>query len=622
MYVHTSIGANWFRLYSHSIFATLPYCTTKSVSDVCFGGSRLIALLSMFKKILAAVAALVVALGSTAQDLQTPFERSGGSQSATYEEIIAYYRSLDRRFSAIDIQQVGPSDVIYPLHVTYFSKDGRFDPREWKEKGKLVMLINNGIHPGEPDGIDASMMLLRDAAMGKIQVPEHIVLAVVPVFNIGGALNRGSHSRANQNGPRAYGFRGSAQNLDLNRDFIKLDAKETQSLVQFFHTLDPDIFIDNHVSNGADYQHVMTLLTVNPAKQGYHMGRYLENKFEPAIYRAMEQHGYPLVPYVNHWGHSPDKGWQQFYEPPRFASGFAALFRSFAFVPEAHMLKPFKQRVEATYTLMHTLIAYAAKHGAEIKSVREMEAAFVQEQQLFTIDYKVDTTRSTMVNFLGYEAAYRASDVSGKPRLFYDRGKPYTKQVPFYNHFVPGATATAPKAYVLPQGWHRVVDRLKLNGVLMRRLNRDSVVDVTVYRITGHETGNRPYEGHYLHRNVRYAASRERVQLYKGDFIIPTNQPSRRYLIETLEPNAPDAFFAWGFFDAVLQQKEHYSDYVFEETAAALLKNDSKLQQQLEERRSVDSAFAESGHAQLDFIYKSSPYYESVHNRYPVFRLE
>src|SRR5690606_31454068 len=148
---------------------------------------------------------------------------------------IDFYRLLDRTFPEIDLQTAGPSDVIYPLHVVYFSKDGNFDRRKWKEKNKTILLINNGIHPGEPDGMDASMMFLRDAALGKIEIPEDIILAVIPVFNIGGALNRGSFSRANQNGPENYGFRGNAQNLDLNRDFIKMEAKETQSLIKLFH---------------------------------------------------------------------------------------------------------------------------------------------------------------------------------------------------------------------------------------------------------------------------------------------------------------------------------------------------------------------------------------------------
>ena len=552
----------------------------------------------------------------------TPFERSNGDETATYKEMMSFYNRLEQEYKTIRIDETGPTDVSYPLNAVYYTKDGLFEIKQWKKKEKIIILINNGIHPGESDGIDASMMLLRDAAMGKIDVPENIVLAVIPVFNIGGMLNRGSYSRANQNGPKEYGFRGNAQNLDLNRDFIKLDAKETQSLVKLFHKLDPDIFIDNHVSNGADYQHVMTLLSVNPGKQGYHLGKYLQNKMEPALYESMKQKGYEMAPYVNHWEHTPDKGWQQFYEPPRFASGFAALFRTFAFVPETHMLKPYHQRVDATYHLMQTIIDYASSQHDEIKNVREMEWTVVHERNRMALEWKVDTTKFSTITFSGYEAAYKPSDVSGLPRLYYDKSKPFSKEVPFYDKFIQDIMVDVPKAYIVKQGWHKVIIRLKWNGVKMQQFKNDTTLELTVYRITNYETTNKPYEGHYLHSKVQYTKQKEKIKLLKGDYFIPVDQNVKRYLIETLEPNAPDAFFAWGFFDAILQQKEYFSDYVFEDDAAELLKKDPSLKQKLEDRKKSDSAFAKDGHAQLDFIYRNSPYYEKEHMRYPVFRID
>jgi len=557
-----------------------------------------------------------------AQNFSTVFETSGGKQSATYKELIHFYTMLDQRYATIKMEEAGATDAGYPLHVVYFSKDENFDVQRWKEENKLVLFINNGIHPGEPDGIDACMMLLRDAAMKKINIPENIVLAVIPVFNIGGMLNRGSFSRANQNGPEAYGFRGNSQDLDLNRDFIKTDALETRSLVRLFHELDPDIFIDNHVSNGADYQHVMTLLTTHEKKQGYYLGKFLENEMLPSLYKMMAAQGYDLVPYVNHWGNTPDKGWEQFYDPPRFTSGFAALFRTLAFVPETHMLKPYNLRVKATYVLMQTFINYASAHIDAIKTVREMEWKFMQERKEFTIDWKADTSIKSTIVFKGYEALYKPSDVSGKQRLFYDRDKPYTKEIPYYNKFSPSKTVTAPQYYVIPQGWTKVITRLKINNVEMQQLGEDTIMEVTVYHIKSYETVKQPFEGHYLHSRVVYEKKKEKIRLLKGDYMIPTQQKTKRYLIETLEPDAPDAFFAWNFFDAVLQQKEHFSDYVFEDEAAKLLNSNPSLKKELEEKRNSDKAFAEDGHAQLEFIYEHSSYSEPEYMRYPVYRID
>ncbi len=557
-----------------------------------------------------------------AQDFETVFERSVGTQSVTYQQLIKYYHELDEQYATLRMTEVGETDTYYPLHVVYYSADAGFDIAEWKAKKKTIILINNGIHPGEPDGIDASMLLLRDAAQGKIQVPDNVVLAVIPVFNIGGMLNRGSYSRANQNGPQEYGFRGSAQNLDLNRDFMKMDAKETQSLVSLFRSLDPDIFIDNHVSDGADYQHVMTLLTTQYDKLGGVMGKYLKENLEPAVYREMKKKGYDLVPYVNHWGHTTEGGWLAFHEGPRFASGFAALYHTFSFVSETHMLKPFKQRVEATYTMMNSFIRIAGTTGADIQKMRAKQKAEYLKQSAIPLAWTPDSSSHSTITFKGYESGFKPSDISGKPRLYYDREKPYTKQITYYDYYKASQTVTVPSAYYVPRGWSRVVERLKVNNVKMQEVQADITMQLGVYMITGYETSPRAYEGHYLHSKVKVKYEKQFVKLYKGDYIISLNQPSARYLIEVLEPTAPDAFFAWGFFDAILQQKEYYSDYVFEDEGARLLQADKVLQQKLNDKKAADAKFAEDGEAQLDFIYNNSPYHEPVHMRYPVFRLD
>ncbi|HPH85127.1 MAG TPA: M14 family zinc carboxypeptidase [Ferruginibacter sp.] len=191
----------------------------------------------------------------------SPFEQSNGMASATYAEAIGWYKALDLETSKLTVKEMGTTDAGYPLHLVLISQDGKTDPAQWHHQQKTVILINNGIHAGEPDGIDASMMLARDLINGKVSLPPNVAVAIIPVYNIGGSLNRNSHSRVNQNGPVEYGFRGNSQNLDLNRDFTKSDSRESRSFAQIFHLLNPDIFIDNHVSDGADYQHTMTLIT-------------------------------------------------------------------------------------------------------------------------------------------------------------------------------------------------------------------------------------------------------------------------------------------------------------------------------------------------------------------------
>ncbi len=562
-----------------------------------------------------------LSLHASAQNHSTLFETSGGKQSPTYPEIIRWWKKLAAAYPTIQIQEKGPTDAGYPLHLVLVSADKTFAVTKMKQQKKTVIFINNGIHPGEPDGIDASMLLVRDIVQGRYRLPSSVVLALIPVYNIGGALNRSKNYRIDQNGPEEKGFRGNAQNLDLNRDFIKLDSKNATTFASIFTSLDPAVFVDNHVSNGADYQHVMTLLTSQHNKLGGPMGEFMNRLFEPGLYAKMKQKGYDLVPYVNHFGETPDKGWPEFFDSPRYGSGYGTLWNTFSFVPETHMLKPYRQRVEATKALMESFIEFAAENGSEIIRLREETARRHQAQVQFPLAWKWDRTKSVDINFKGFEAGRKKSEVSGLDRLFYDRSKPYEKKIPFYNTYIDTLSIKKPEAYIIPQGWWKVIERLQANGIQMQRLKKDSAIEVESYRIEDYTSTPRPYEGHHPNSRVKVSSSVKKVQFRQGDFLIPLAQKGIRFLIETLEPQGMDSYFAWNFFDAALGQKEGFSDYVFEETAAGYLEKHPDLKKSLEERKKTDPVFSKSAAAQLNFVYQNTPFYEAAHLQYPVYRL-
>lgn len=561
------------------------------------------------------------ALPSLAQDLTTRFEKTQGHETATYQECIAYYQLLDKKFPQIKMLEMGPTDAGFPLHLVIYSQQGNFDFNSLRKQNKRIILINNGIHPGEPDGIDASMQLLRDLATGKVKMPDNVVLAVIPVYNIDGFLIRSPYYRSNQDGPAEFGPRGNAQNLDLNRDFIKADSRNARSFHQIYHLTDPDVFVDNHVSNGADYQHIITLLTTQHNKLGGVMGNFINKVFEPGLYQLMKTKGYDLIPYVNHYGNTPDNGWVEYSDGPRYSSGYTTLFHTFGFVPETHMLKPYPQRVKATYALMECFIQFTSQHSQEIKALRDQTKLAAKTQTEFPLTWTPDTSQRSTITYKGYTAAYKPSAISGLPRLYYNRSKPYEKQIPFYNYAVAGNFVKKPAAYIIPQGWWPVIDLLKNNRVEMKRLDRDTTMNVSVYHIAGYQTGNQPYEKHYLHTGIKVTSREDTIHFRKGDYYIPMNQTANRYLIETLEPTGGDSFFAWNFFDGILVQKEGFSSYVFEDSAAEYLKQHPELKAALEKKRATDTAFAKSAYDQLDFIYKNSPYAEPEFMRYPVYRI-
>lgn len=565
---------------------------------------------------------LVLTLTIDAQMPAIPFESSQGKASASYQECLAFYKQLANKSANIQWKTMGPTDAGLPLNLVLYCSDKQFNPSKWREQEKLVVFVINGIHPGEPDGIDASMMLLRDLVTGKIKAPNNVVLAILPIYNIGGALNRGSFSRVNQDGPLAYGFRGNAQNLDLNRDFIKSDSKEAKSFAEIFHWLNPDIFLDNHVSDGADYQYTMTLLTTQHNKLGGSIGQYLHEVFEPSLFKGMEAKKMTMTPYVSFEDGNPEKGWNYFYDPPRFSSGYAALFQTMGFLSETHMLKPFADRVKSTYALMQTFLEQGSLQAKAIKQARKAAIEAIKKQEEFALGYKTDTSKYQMIQFNGYETGRKPSTVTGMPRMYYDHSKPFSKPVKFYNFAIPEKIVRKPAAYIIPQGWHAVIQLLQANAVQYKTLEKDSIIEVNAYRIDDYKTSTRVYEKHYRHSDVKTSTRLQKIAFRKGDLIIPTGQTADRFLVETLEPTGDDGYFAWNFFDAILQQKEGYSNYRWEDVAGDFLAKHPEIKQQLEDKKKAEPAFAASANAQLDFVYKQSPWYEPAHLRYPIYRIE
>lgn len=548
-----------------------------------------------------------------------PFELDPDSNSTfTYQELTDYYKALTKNRDDVRIFEYGMTDVGKPLDLIVVSKDGVFDPVEIKKSGKAVVFINNGIHPGEPEGIDASMMFLRDVLIEQT-LPEDLVLCIVPIYNIAGMLNRGT-SRANQNGPKAYGFRGSRQHYDLNRDFIKGDTRNSQVFQKMFVTWDPDVFLDTHTSNGADYQYVMTLIETHRDKLAPKLSSFMHAAFTLPLYERMESAGYPMVPYVNTLGSTPETGLVSFLETPRYSSGFAALHHTIGYIPETHMWKSYRERVWSTYALIEYLVTLTDENRTQLLQVRKETKEIAQQQTEFPVRWTLDTTRVDSIEFHGFRSGTKPSRISGKDRLFYDRSKPFTQNIPYYAHYIPEVTIRKPKAYIVPQAYDRLIDLMTRNGVQMRALQADTVLEVEMYRIVSYQSGRSAYEGHFPHSNVEVETQHKAFPFYKGDWVIDTNQPAIRYIVETLEPQATDSFFNWNFFDGILSQKEYFSPYIFEEEAGQLLREDPELRRTFEQEKRERKELYQDGRAQLDWIYKNSRYYEDTHLLYPVGR--
>jgi len=551
----------------------------------------------------------------------TPYERSNKNKTATYDEAILFYKQLAKTYPQSKFLTYGTTDFGKPLNLLVLSKDKVFDPVQIRRSDKRILLINNGIHPGEPEGIDASMMLARDLLKNNM-LPDNVVICIIPVYNIDGSFNRSSTSRANQNGPEAYGFRGNSKNYDLNRDFIKTDSKNSAAFQLIFNTWQPEVMVDTHTSNGSDYQYTMTLIPTQKDKLNAILSGYLTQTMVPALYTEMQKKGFELIPYINSVEETPEAGITGFIESPRYSTGYAALHNTIGFMPETHMLKAFDKRVESTYKLLQTYVDLVSRDAKVIGQNKRKADEAVAKQHSFPLSWKLNEKIYEMLTFKGFAAKYKPSTVSGADRLYYDRNSPFTKQIKYWNKFEPLVTVEKPVAYVIPKAWDRVITLLKLNGVKVQQLAENQDLTVESYYITDYKTATRPYEGHYLHNTVQLDTKKQSLKFYAGDYIVYVNQPQNRYIVETLEPQATDSFFSWNFFDSVLDQKEHYSAYVFEDTATGLLKDNPELRTKLDQKKSSDTTFAKNPRAQLEFVYKNSNYYENTHLRYPIARLQ
>ena len=574
--------------------------------------------------------------------LLTPFEKSKGQGTANYFECVAWYKQLAATFPAYcSLQSIGLGDVgkdIYVLKLNGPAMDrmDRFGNGDvGLEAGPKVqatplvkVLINNNIHPGEPEGTDACMILLRDMLFfGQYwqQVLPYLQLHVICQYNVDGTLTRSGTSRANQNGPVEYGFRGNAQNLDLNRDFIKMDSRNARSLVGLMAMEQYDLFIDNHTSNGADYQYVLTYFHTRPEKLQPGLTDVLL-PFEKSLKDRLTANQWPTAPYVETMKTVPDSGLFAFYESGRYATGFAALHHTLGYTVETHMLKPFSQRMLGTLAFMEQFLiaATAPSLRNEFSTVRRKNVDFAPKPigKWMPIQFQLDQTKFTEIDFLGFESGYRPSEISGADRLVYDRTRPWSKKVKYYDQYRCTDSIMVPTAYVVPFAYGDVIQKLKLNKVVCKPIPFDTVTMLRVSYITEFKTVNHPYEKHYMHHGVKTRDTVLAVQLRAGDVVVPITSVNAKFVVSVLEPRCADSYFAWNAFDGVLMQKEGYSDYVFEDLAADWLKDHPEKRAEFLRKKANDSEFAKDAWGQLNWVYKQSAHYEKTHNLYPVYRID
>jgi len=549
----------------------------------------------------------------------TPAEQAGLLRTPRYDETVAWLRRLAEASPEVEMVSLGRSPEGRELWMVIASVDRAFTPKALRESGKPVLLAQAGIHAGEIDGKDAGMMLLRDLTVRgtRRELLQNATFLFVPIFNVDGHERFSPFTRINQRGPEAAGWRTTSRNLNLNRDYGKLDTPEMRAMVAAINAWAPDLYLDLHVTDGADYQYDVTW--GYHGTQGYSpaTGAWLDEAFTPAVQRDLAGWGHipgPLIFFDD--PHQPERGIVEWTSGPRFSTGYGDLRHLATVLVENHSLKPYPQRVLGTYVLLESALRTLGERGAELRLAAAADRA--RRPAEIPLDWIASKAPPEVIDLLGVESRLIPSEPSGGQRQEYT-GKPVTFRVPRTRLDTPGSTAHRPQAYLIPPAWGEVIARLEQHGIRMDRLGEAGTREVEMYRIAAAALTAQPMEGH-ARVEGKVTLERRQESFPAGTVRIATDQPLGDLAAVLLEPDSPDSFFRWGFFLEVLERVEYVEDYVMDPMASRMLAADPDLAREFRARLAADPKFAADPAERLQWFYRRTPFFDDRAALYPIAR--
>ena len=560
----------------------------------------------------------------------TPAERDGFTATPSYDETLAWLERLAGTAPTMDLQTFGRSGLGRELPLVVVSAERAFTPEEARATGKPIVLIQNGIHAGEIAGKDASLILLRELLVeGRyLDVLGELTLLVVPIYNVDGH-ERVGHSRINQDGPeQGMGFRTTARGLDLNRDYLKLDAEETQALVgSLIATWDPHLLVDDHTTDGADHRIQISYgLDAGPWGDP-DVVAWTEALVESVTVR-MEAADRPVAPYVFMGDRRhPEEGFRGGWSAARFSTSYMALRGRSSVLVEAHSLKPYETRVRATHDFLAALLQEVAEqpdalvHTCRTADTRTVDAMADPESRP-AVALRLQHS-DAMRPFLFRTYRYEVLDGTAAGESYVHYGsEPLDMEVPLRDRMEVELAVDAPRGYLVPPQHADLARRLQLHGVEVWSLTADAAVDVEMVRIDEAEFAAAPYQGHQrIEARAWSLVQRPGHPVPAGTFWVPLDQPLARVAMHLLEPCAPDSFFAWGMLATVMERKEYFERYVMEPMAQEMLRADRKLRREFERKLAEDEAFAADSWARLEFFYRRTEHADPDWHVYPIGRV-
>ena len=576
-------------------------------------------------------------------DWRTPAETSGYRTTPDYAQTMAY---LERIAAAapgqVRIENFGKTGEGRDLNLVIASKNGAFDPAAIHASGRAILLVQNAIHAGEMDGKDACLALLRDIVINKTRAAllDHVVFVFIPVYNIDGHERRSPYNRINQNGPEVIGWRGNGTNNNLNRDYMKADTPETRAFLKMFHRWMPDFFVDDHVTDGADFQYDVTFYADATPNVDPGIARWLRDEVSPELVRQIDAAGHlafpSLIDLIDNT--DPARGLEMSGNPPRFSTGQMILENRPGLLVEIHMLKDYKTRVTGNYEILRALLEVLNRDANKVIAINKAADAAAGQLGAHPLSNEkfplalASSGDTTPVVFRGYQFTRALSEISGAMWVSYSH-EPWSVTLSLGGADKVASATTPPAAYIIPPQWTRAIDMLAAHDVTMRRTTSPWTGKVERCRCSGMEWQGPPFEGHHPifagegagaqpGRFGQCTLSSEEMTFPIGSVVIPLNQRLSKVAIQWLEPEAPDSAVRWGFFDSAFEQREYGEAYVLEKLARENLAKDPALKAEFERRIQADPRFAASPRARLEFFYDRSPWGVANHiGEYPVGRL-
>ena len=549
----------------------------------------------------------------------TPTEMSGFKQTPSYSETMDWLQKLCKASGFLKMSVIGKSPEGREIMMVVASLEKDKSAKGIAQSKKPTLLVQCGIHSGEIDGKDASMMLLRDLAFSsKKAILTKVNVLIVPILNVDGHERSGPCNRPNQRGPENMGWRTNAQNLNLNRDYMKLDTKEIQAMVEVFNQYDPDFFMDIHVTDGADFQYDVTYGFMGKFGHSPAIANWIERFYVPGIENGLKQMGHIQGLFLNQ-ASGPDFSKGILDEPtsPNFSNGYADLRGLPGVLIENHSLKPFKQRVLGTYVLLEESMKVLANQKTTLfDSIQKVRKSREIEIPLMLKSPDLNQPAPDSIMHLGIVSTIEKSDITNGEVIRW-QGKPESKKLPFFRPKAVGKSVVRPEGFWVPVHCEEIISRLKKHGIQMEVALEDKEVLVELSRIKNPKFSPRPYEGRFQ-VNGESIAELVKRKFRKGSVWVSTNQPLGNLAVVLLNPRSPESFLQWGFFNTIFQPTEYMEAYVIEPLAKNMLNNSPDLRARFEMKKQEEPAFANNPGAILDWFYKQSPYADSEYLLYPV----